>query len=237
MSEVKKWLDDTVNNNEQLNQFRKDAQSTIGDLLVRTKTGLVHMEESTAIQIKEAKGFAREGTEVVKAYEKALFAYLKVGVYYAAEYPVYTAAGLTALSLVGFKGPRKFMYRNTFGRFVSEDAMVANAERQVKDLRANVDIHKNETQKLQERVALAEEEFKRGSTKLRYAGAELRRLWKRVADTEQQATGLKDYLRDLPARDSVRMRAEVANLGYETKQQKHELGKRITSISRLGISS
>eukprot|EP00270_Netrium_digitus_P003499 TRINITY_DN1407_c0_g1_i1.p2 TRINITY_DN1407_c0_g1~~TRINITY_DN1407_c0_g1_i1.p2 ORF type:complete len:115 (-),score=30.84 TRINITY_DN1407_c0_g1_i1:241-585(-) len=114
--------------------------------------------------------------------------------------------------------------------------MVESAEKRLGVLRQSVDVFKNEAQKLQERAGEAEKEFRSGRDKLRATSRELQRLWISMGRAETQASGLKELLLDLPTRDSIRLRSEMATIAADARQQKVVLSKGMGRIGRLGVS-
>ncbi|KAH9679869.1 hypothetical protein KPL71_026312 [Citrus sinensis] len=64
-------------------------------------------------------------------------------------------------------GPRRFLFRHTFGRLRSEEAMFVRAEKNVNELNLSGELMKKESKKLLERAALAEKDMIRGETELK----------------------------------------------------------------------
>ncbi|QHO07383.1 uncharacterized protein DS421_14g463180 [Arachis hypogaea] len=134
------------------------------------------------------------------------------------------------------KGPRRFLYRNTLGRFQSEEARYATVEKGVRDLNISVDFMKKESKKLLERAALAERDMKYGRTELMSAGTQYQQLAKSLYKVEARANDLMDRLREIPTREALALRAEVASLASSLKKQKFAVDKRIMKISELGVA-
>lgn len=169
-------------------------------------------------------------------YEDAFFGKLKEGALIAREHPLSTCTVAAGVGLLLMRSPRRFLFRHTIGRFQSEESLLANAENKVKDFRQSVELLKNESRKLQERATLAEEEMKRGQMKLKNAGNQIQSLVRSVYKTESQATGLMDSLREIPGREALKLRADVASMAYEAKQQRSALVKQVLKITNNGIS-
>lgn len=168
-------------------------------------------------------------------YEGLFFKKLKEGVHVAAQNPNITYGVLGVTAILALRTPRRFLYRQTLGRLQSEEAMLARAETKVKEMRQTVDGLRNETKKLEERARLAEEEMTRGRTKLKNTGSQLSSLSRNAYKTESSARALMDNLRDLPGREALRLRAEVAAMTSEAKQQRGVLDKRVSKIAGYGI--
>ncbi|RDX68380.1 hypothetical protein CR513_52639, partial [Mucuna pruriens] len=100
-----------------------------------------------------------------------------------------TRPGLLFGSIFCFAAPRRFLFRNTLGRFQSEEARYARTEKNVKDLNFSVDLLKKESVKLLQRTALAEKEMKYGHTELVSAGTQFQQLAKSAYKVEAQAAG------------------------------------------------
>ncbi|RWR79651.1 hypothetical protein CKAN_00823600 [Cinnamomum micranthum f. kanehirae] len=173
-----------------------------------------------------------------KAYEDAFFQKFKDELMFARESTQLCAVcgvvGSAALILL--RGPRRFLFRHTLGRFQSEEAQFLKVEKNVKDFGLSVDLMKNESKKLLERAALAEDDMKKGHAKLKDAGNEIRRLVKSVYKIESETADLMERLRAIPGRDAIKLRAEVASMASFLRQQRTALDKRILKISELGIS-
>lgn len=236
MEDVKNWLDSTFSSNDQLRQLKDQVNSKTNEAIEKAKSGFVIMEAATTEQVQEAKTFANKVSEEYFKYEDITLRHVKRGVQYGIDNPAYAAATAATVLLFTNRGSRRFLYRNTLGRFRSEEADILNSERQVKDVRTNLDIYKLDMEKLQERADVAESEFVSGRRKLKATGSELHRLWKNYNKVEEYAKSLKETARDLPARESIRLRAEAASLASEAKQNKNSLGKRIYGIAKLGIN-
>lgn len=153
----------------------------------------------------------------------------------AREHPGVTIGVAVTASLFLMRGPRRFLFRHTLGRLQSEEARYNRAEKNVTGLGLSVDLVKKESRKLLERAALAEKEMKRGSTDLMVSGNQIRRLAKSVYKAEAQATDLMDGLREIPGREALKLRAEVASMVSLLKGMRIALNKRVLKISELGV--
>ncbi|KAJ0021492.1 hypothetical protein Pint_31482 [Pistacia integerrima] len=137
--------------------------------------------------------------------------------------------------LVFSAGPRRFLFRHTLGRLQSEEAKFVRAEKNVKELNLSVDLMKKESKKLLERASLAEKDMKRGETELLNAGSQVQRLTKQAYKVETQAADLMEGLREIPGREALKLRAEVASMASLLTRQRVALDKRIMKISELGV--
>ena len=169
-----------------------------------------------------------------RTYENAFFTKIK-GLMSAREHPASTLGiGLTAAFLL-LPGPRRFFIRQTFSRLQSEEAQFVRAEKNVKELNLSVDLMKKESKKLLERALLAEKDMKYGQTDLMDVGSQIQSLSKSVHKVESQAADLMDGLREIPNREALKLRAEVASMASVLKRQRSVLDKRIMKISELGL--
>ncbi|KAE8710349.1 putative Nuclear pore complex protein [Hibiscus syriacus] len=108
-------------------------------------------------------------------------------------------------------GPRRLLFRNTLGRFQSEEAKFLRAEKNVKELNLSVDLMKKESSKLLERATLAEKmDMKHGHEELLNTGGRIHHLAKSVYKVEAEAADLMDGLREIPGRDALKLRAEAS---------------------------
>uniref|UniRef100_A0A2P2PJB5 Uncharacterized protein MANES_03G086300 n=1 Tax=Rhizophora mucronata TaxID=61149 RepID=A0A2P2PJB5_RHIMU len=177
----------------------------------------------------------RDALARFKTYEHALFTKIKEELTSASEHPGAAIGIAVTAGLLLMRGPRKFLFRHTFGRFQSEEAQFLKAEKNLKEFNLSVDLMKKESSKLLERAALAEKDMKHGLTELMAAGNEIHRLAKSVYKTETKAADLMDELRETPGREALKLRVEVASMASLLKQQRLMLNKRILKISELGV--
>ncbi|KAL3347825.1 hypothetical protein AABB24_021461, partial [Solanum stoloniferum] len=132
-------------------------------------------------------------------------------------------------------GPRRFLYRQTLGCLQSEEAKFIKAEKNVKEFGLSVGLMKKESKKLLERASLAEKDMKRGHSDLMVAGNQIQSVAKSVYKVEGQAADLMDVLREIPGREALKLRAEVASMVSHLHQQRTAIDKRIVKISELGV--
>ncbi|CAN1138199.1 RGS1-HXK1-interacting protein 1 [Linum perenne] len=206
--------------------------------------------ESKDSAIRSANGFRRCSTyhlrsmqdryvpqaiSNLKNYEDAFLTNLKDGLTTAKEHPAASLGVVLASSFLLLRGPRRFLLRQTWGRFESEESRFHKAEKSVKDFSSSVGQMKKESQKLIERAALAHKDIKHGHTELMGAGNQIRSLAKSVYKVERQASDLVDGLREIPGREALKLRLEVASMASNLKNQKTELDKQILKISELGV--
>ncbi|KAH7278590.1 hypothetical protein KP509_38G047800 [Ceratopteris richardii] len=75
----------------------------------------------------------------------------------------------------------------------------------------------------------------RGRTKLKQVGTQIQKLVSSMHKAENQSQSLMEGLRELPGRDALRFRAEVASLRAEAKQKRNSLAKEVSKIANYGI--
>ncbi|KAL3608982.1 hypothetical protein D5086_000002 [Populus alba] len=151
-----------------------------------------------------------EAISKFNSYENTFFSKVKEELLTAKDHPA-AAIGLTLTAgLFLMRGPRRFLFRNTLGRFQSEEAQFLRAEKNVKEFSFSVDLMKKESRKLLERASLAEKEMKNGHTELLDTGIQIQRLAKSVYKVETKTADLMDGLREIPGRDALKLRAEAS---------------------------
>ncbi|CAI5522132.1 unnamed protein product [Closterium sp. Naga37s-1] len=260
MDEVRKVMAMVTEGNEQLQQAQEQASAAIRETTAAARQQMAVMEAAASEQLLEAKASLEVAREVYTQYEDVFFHHLKMGVYLASEHRVASSAALLSALAFILPGPRKMLYRATFGRFQTPEVLVESAElklerfeavsggewrltqvlvesaeRKLEGLKQSVEVFKNDTKKLQERAQMAESEFLSGRDKLKAAGAEMQRLAGTVRAAEKKSLGLRELLKDLPARDSVRLRTELAMATREAQRQLHAINKTTVHVARLGI--
>lgn len=170
-----------------------------------------------------------------KTYENACFQKLKDEFITAREHPV-LAGGLTVVfGLLLMRGSRRFLFRHTLGLLQGEEAHVVRAGKNTKELNLSIDLMKKESKKLLERASLAENDMKRGRSALMIAGSQSQGLAKSIYRTEAEANELMDLLREIPGREALKLRAEVASMASHIRRQRIGLDKKLLRISELGI--
>ncbi|KAL9662506.1 hypothetical protein QQ045_027339 [Rhodiola kirilowii] len=182
------------------------------------------------------KDFIPQMKSQYKLYEDAFFTKVKDEVNTVKEHPGMVGGVALTAALLMMRGPRRFLFRNTLGRFQSEEGLFVKVEKNVTDLNMSVDIMKKESQKLLQRASLAEKEMLSGHSALKTSGREILSLAKSVYNAEKQAVDLMDGLREVPGRESLKLRAEVASMASLLKKQRAALDKKILNISELGIA-
>ncbi|XWS52368.1 hypothetical protein CRYUN_Cryun11dG0063800 [Craigia yunnanensis] len=213
---------------EELQRSLKDSK----DSAIQSARSLHH---NSSTHLRSFQDFLPHAFSHYKSYEDAFFNKIKEGLMSAQEHPA-AAFGITVTAaLFLMPGPRRLIFRNTLGRFQSEEAQFLRAEKIVKELNLSVDLMKKESSKLIERAALAEKDMKRGHTEIMNAGGQIHLLYKSVYKVEAEAADLMDGLREIPGREALKLRAEVASMASHLRQQRISLDKRIMKISDLGI--
>ncbi|XWS73400.1 hypothetical protein CRYUN_Cryun02cG0124900 [Craigia yunnanensis] len=220
-SATKSWVED-------LQRSLKDSK----DSAIQSARSLHH---NSSTHLRSFQDFLPQAFSHYKSYEDAFFNKLKEGLMSAKEHPGVVVGITTTAALFLMPGPRRLLFRNTLGRFQSDEAQFLSAEKNVKVLNLSVDLMKKESSKLLERAALAEKDMKLGHTELMNAGGQIQRLAKSVYKVEAEAADLMDGLREIPGREALKLRAEVASMASLLRQQRISLDKRIMKISELGI--
>ncbi|KAJ6839319.1 uncharacterized protein M6B38_316880 [Iris pallida] len=174
-------------------------------------------------------------TSQYKMYEDAFLKKVKDYLMIAREHPVEVGGTAAAAALLLMRGPRRFLIRNTFGRFQDEEARITKFERGLKELNQSLDKLKKENKNIILRASFGEEQLQRGRTKIRDAGYEIQRLSKSIYKIESEAADLMDDLQELPGRNALKLRAELASMASDLKQQRRELDKWIVKIAEYGI--
>ncbi|CAN7081755.1 unnamed protein product [Brassica oleracea var. botrytis] len=193
------------------------------------------LRENYTSQFRSIQDLIPHALTQYKTYENAFFSKVTEELINVKEHPAAAAGIGLAAGLVLMRGPRRFLFRRTLGRFQSEEAQFLRAEKHVQELNMSVDLMKKESSKLLERSALAEKDMKRGLSELMNSGNNIHRLAKSVHKVECEAAGLMDGLRQIPGREAIKLRAEVASMTSLLRQKRIALNKRIMGMSELGV--
>lgn len=216
-------------------EVMEDLQRTVKESKDSAIRSALSFQQSSSSHLRSFQDHVPEAISKFNSYENTFFSKVKEELLTAKDHPA-AAIGLTlAAGLFLMRGPRRFLFRNTLGRFQSEEAQFLRAEKNVKEFSFSVDLMKKESRKLLERASLAEKEMKNGHTELLDTGIQIQRLAKSVYKVETKTADLMDGLREIPGRDALKLRAEVASMTSLLKQQRAVLDKRIMKISELGI--
>ncbi|KAG2541118.1 RGS1-HXK1-interacting protein 1 isoform X1 [Panicum virgatum] len=132
-------------------------------------------------------------------------------------------------------GPRRFLYRNTFGRFKTEKDLLNDAEESMMEYKKSIEKLKKESKYTLDKVVIGESDLRRGQTDLRSTGKQIQSLIGSIYKAESTAAGLMDRLRTIPTRQSLELRAEVASMASGLKNRRCALQERINKISEYGV--
>ncbi|OEL22409.1 hypothetical protein BAE44_0016572 [Dichanthelium oligosanthes] len=134
------------------------------------------------------------------------------------EHQVEAIGCATVAGFILFRGPRRFLYRNTFGRFKTEKDLLNDAEQSMMEYKKSIENLKRESKYTLDKVAIGESDLQRGRTDLRSTGKQIQALVGSIYKAESTAAGLMDRLRTIPTRQSLELRAEASGfhgLGFE----------------------
>ncbi|KGN66344.1 RGS1-HXK1-interacting protein 1 [Cucumis sativus] len=218
-----------------ISAIAEDLQRTV----VQSKDSAIRsarsFQQASSSHIRSLQDFVPQATSQFKTYEDTFFRKLTDELKIAREHPAATIGVAVTAGLLIMRGPRRFLFRHTLGRFQTEEASFLKAEKHVKELNLSVDLMKNESKKLLERAALAEKDMKYGHNELMNAGSQIQRLSRSIYKAEAQAADLMDGLREISGRDALKLRAEVASMTTFLKRQRTLLENRAMKVSDMGI--
>ncbi|XP_022147538.1 uncharacterized protein LOC111016443 [Momordica charantia] len=218
-----------------ISSIAEDLQRTVvqsKDSAIRSARSL---QEASSSHIRSFQDFVPRAASQFKTHEDAFFSKAKDEFKIARDHPAATIGVALAAGLLIMRGPRRFLFRHTLGRFQTEEANFLKAEKHVKELNLSVDLMKKESKKLLERAALAEKDMKYGHNELMNAGNQIQHLSRSIYKAEAQAADLMDGLREISGRDALKLRAEVASMATFLKRQRTLLDNRAMTVSELGI--
>ncbi|KAL6902225.1 hypothetical protein ACP4OV_005101 [Aristida adscensionis] len=141
----------------------------------------------------------------------------------------------TVAGLILFRGPRRFLYRKTLGRFKTEKDLLNDAEQSMMEYKKTIESLKKDSKYTLDKIAIGESDLQRGRTDLRSTGKQIQGLIGSIYKAESTAAGLMDRLRTIPTRQSLELRAEVASMASDLKNQRYVLEERINKISEYGV--
>ncbi|KAJ4753765.1 alanine-tRNA ligase [Rhynchospora pubera] len=125
------------------------------------------------------------------------------------EHPVEATAVATVSGLVLLRAPRRFLIRNTLGRFKTEKDLLNEAESRMKQLQKSLEDLRKVNSGVLKKTEFGEEDILRGSSNMRSSGKQIQSLVSSIYKAESSAADLMHRLRSLPGRESIELRAEV----------------------------
>uniref|UniRef100_A0A7N0SZ23 Uncharacterized protein n=1 Tax=Kalanchoe fedtschenkoi TaxID=63787 RepID=A0A7N0SZ23_KALFE len=233
LDEATPWIDYAV---QQAKMTQIAVQEAIDSFMYASRSRLTRFTETGSAHFHQTVDSLRDLKLEYDAYEDLVFRKIKEGVLIASEHPLITCGVAGGLGVVALKRPRRFLYYGTMRLLMNEESMVARADSKVKALKQSFDLLKAEGEKLEKRAMQAEEEIRRGQTKLRQAGKQIQGVIRSAYKIERRAAGLKDICGELPNREASRFISQVSKLASEAKREKNALTKEVTKISNYGIS-
>ncbi|XP_044473556.1 RGS1-HXK1-interacting protein 1-like [Mangifera indica] len=220
----------------------KDAKDWVEDLqrtVIQSKDSALRsarsLQQNSSTHLRSLQDSLPDVVTRYTVYEQTFLNKVKEQLKSAREHPGAAIGISVSAGFLLLRGPRRFLFRHTLGRLQSEEAKFVRTENNVKELTLSVDLMKKESKKLLERASLAEKDMKRGETELLNAGSQVRSLAKQAYKVESQAADLMEGLREIPGREALKLRAEVASTVSLLKRQRVALDKRIMKISELGV--
>lgn len=217
-------------------QTRKIVEDTFEATLTATKSRLSQILLTSSSHSRQTIESLKDAKTEFDAYEEHFFRKLKEGTAIAVSNPVATTMGAVGLGFLVLRGPRRFIYNKTMSLFMSQQALLSRADAKLKELKQTSERFASEIGKIERNLSLAEEEFKRGKTKLRHAGNQIHKEALATYKYEREVRGLKDILGELPKRGASQLRSEVSQLHSEVKQTRKTLAKEVLKINNYGIS-
>ncbi|CAB79496.1 putative protein [Arabidopsis thaliana] len=216
-----------------------DLQRTVKESKDTAMRSARSLRENSTSQFRSIQDFIPHALTQYKTYENAFFSKVTDELIYAKEHPaaaigIGVAASLVLMRVALVCVP-SLIFTST-SKSSSLQAQFLKAEKHVQELNMSVDLMKKESRKLLERTALAEKDMKRGLSELMNSGNDIHRLAKSVHKAECEAADLMDGLRQIPGRDAIKLRAEVASMTSLLRQKRIALNKRIMGMSDLGVS-
>ncbi|KAL1565697.1 RGS1-HXK1-interacting protein 1 [Salvia divinorum] len=218
-----------------LTYISEDLPRTVQESADSAISSARSLQRSSSTHLRSLQEFVPQIGTRYRYYEEAFFAKVKDELVSLREHPALTAGVAVTSCLLLMRGPRRFLIRKTLGRLQSEEAQFVRAENNVKELSLSVDLMKKESQKLFERSVLAERDMKRGHFDLKDAGTQIQGIARSVYKAETEAADLMDLLREIPGREALKLRADVASMASHLRQQRSAIDKKIIKISELGV--
>ncbi|XBH85222.1 hypothetical protein VPH35_073192 [Triticum aestivum] len=153
----------------------------------------------------------------------------------ASEHQAEAIGCATVAGFILFRGPRRFLYRNTLGRFKTEKDLLNDVEQSMIEYKTSIESLRKDSKYTLDKVVIGESDLQRGRTDLRSTGKQIQSVIRSIYKAESTAAGLMDQLRIIPTRQSLELRAEVASMASDLKNRRHVLEERVNRISEYGV--
>eukprot|EP00884_Botryococcus_braunii_P022220 jgi/Botrbrau1/8682/Bobra.0087s0035.1 len=214
---------------------QKAAEDTLSAAAKAVKSGAATASEQYEQAYARGQTLLDTAVAHTQALEEQIFGKVKEGVDYAMDNKALTYTVLGVAAFVILPGPRRFLFRNTIGRFRSEEAMYKSAEVRAKALAQAVEEQNAEAGKLDLRLAAAIEQWETGRSKVRATARQLQSLQKQARSTEKSGQSLIGLLRELPSKQALALRSEVAKEVAAARAQRSALDKQLWSLTKKGF--
>ncbi|KAM3313562.1 hypothetical protein ACQJBY_032862 [Aegilops geniculata] len=189
--------------------------------------------------LRKLQSFAPGLWSQYKAYEDVFVERAKVTIsdalVFANEHQAETIGCATVAGFILFRGPRRFLYRNTLGRFKTEKDLLNDVEQSMIEYKTSIESLRKDSKYTLDKVVIGESDLQRGRTDLRSTGKQIQSVIRSIYKAESTAAGLMDQLRIIPTRQSLELRAEVASMASDLKNRRHVLEERVNRISEYGV--
>lgn len=161
----------------------------------------------------------------LQTMDAALIDSLKGVILYGVDHQVVSVASISAVAFLSVPAFRRVLWRSTIGRFVSQEQLLKSSESSITSMLGDLNLQKNEIEKLGERLTTAQEEYARGKAKLVAAAREMRALESRVGKSEQKAKDLLYEIRGIRAKGALQLRSDAAVVVEAAKTQRKAVEK------------
>lgn len=189
--------------------------------------------------LSKLQSFATCMRSQYKAYEDVFVERAKVTIsdalVLANEHQAEAVGCATVAGFIFLRGPRRFLYRNTLGRFKTEKDLLNDVEESMIEYKTSIENLRKNSKYTLDKVVIGESDLQRGRTDLRSTGKQIQSVIGSIYKAESTAAGLMDRLRTIPTRQSLELRAEVASMASDLKKQRYVLEQRVNQISEYGV--
>lgn len=256
MDSVKRTIDDAVKSVNQSVQKAKEIVIDVPIAKVNATIGSVYASADATAQafsdvaqasvssvgtrlqrfVDTGVAHSSNGLDMVLAQyqtqEDVVVEYLKGGVRSCILNPYPSAMGMLGLSVLLLPGPRGFLIRNTIGNLQTDEAIYRGADTKLQNLIKSLGEQAKEGEALEEvAVKYAKEKFAI-QHQLRDTTGSMQTLAKEAWKAERQAEGLKSLLRQLPGRQALQLRSELAKVQSTAGSQRAAVVRSLNNASK-----
>mmetsp|Transcript_35316 Transcript_35316/g.67522 ORF Transcript_35316/g.67522 Transcript_35316/m.67522 type:complete len:249 (-) Transcript_35316:246-992(-) len=238
MDSVKKTFDDTVASladslknvknsviNGTTSKLQNSADSAVSTVYENTSNAVSAVASRAERFVDTCAAHSANAVEQCHSVEDEFFGTLKDGLRVCVLNPIPSIAAGISLSIVLFPGPRLWLVRRIAGMVQSEEAIYRSADAKLENLVKTIEARSKETAVLEASTKTLAREKQNIQSKLSSTASQLSGLAKQAKRAQYEAEGLKAMLRQLPGRQALHLRSQLAKVESTAEAQSSSIAQ------------